>query len=414
METKISITKKSGVSNIRISITPKAYTRYQTTLGVSLSDKEFADLQQRRNSGKGKLTPKAQRAFEMLAEIYTKIERAEIEEKVNGTFVDVRYIVDCVKGVEVEGERDLAVNAFERYIADMGKRKGWSNGTIESRICTMREIERWNAAISTKDLATIDGFSGFELHLIDKGLSGGTVKRHFESVISFCGWAFDKGLCGDEYKRFKLSVSMAINKPIYLTLSELALIEGYEPKSQAERVAVDMFLFECYTSLRVSDVHKLRWADVTECNGSYLVSVAMQKTKVIKQTPIIEKAAKIIQRYKGYNIIGGYVFPQFALWTIRRNLKEIAHKVGINEKIKRQVAKAGKVEIKEFEKWELISTHTGRKTFVVNMLSMGVSPDVVMEFTGHRDIKSLNPYRGITSSAVADAVEALNKVINRD
>ena len=48
------------------------------------------------------------------------------------------------------------------------------------------------------------------------------------------------------------------------------------------------------------------------------------------------------------------------------------------------------------------------------MLSNGITPNVVMEFTGHKDIKSLSPYSGITHNAVVDAVAVLNNVIGKD
>lgn len=40
-------------------------------------------------------------------------------------------------------------------------------------------------------------------------------------------------------------------------------------------------------------------------------------------------------------------------------------------------------DIKELCK--LVGTHTGRRTFIVNALSMGITPNVVMKWTGHMD-----------------------------
>ena len=42
-------------------------------------------------------------------------------------------------------------------------------------------------------------------------------------------------------------------------------------------------------------------------------------------------------------------------------------------------------------KWELVGTHTGPRTFIVNALSMGITPNVVMKWTGHSDYKAMKP-----------------------
>ena len=36
-------------------------------------------------------------------------------------------------------------------------------------------------------------------------------------------------------------------------------------------------------------------------------------------------------------------------------------------------------------KYEVVGTHTGRRSFICNALGMGISPQVVMKWTGHSD-----------------------------
>ena len=42
-------------------------------------------------------------------------------------------------------------------------------------------------------------------------------------------------------------------------------------------------------------------------------------------------------------------------------------------------------------KWELAGTHTGRRTFIVNALSLGITLNIVMKWTGHSDYKAMKP-----------------------
>ena len=62
-------------------------------------------------------------------------------------------------------------------------------------------------------------------------------------------------------------------------------------------------------------------------------------------------------------------------------------------------------------KWELVGTHTGRKTFIVNALSLGVAPNVVMKWTGHSDYKAMKPYIDIVDSVKADSMMKFNGLL---
>lgn len=55
-------------------------------------------------------------------------------------------------------------------------------------------------------------------------------------------------------------------------------------------------------------------------------------------------------------------------------------------------------------KWELAGTHTGRCTFIVNALSMGITPNVVMKWTDHSDYKVMKPYIDIVDSIKASSM----------
>ena len=45
--------------------------------------------------------------------------------------------------------------------------------------------------------------------------------------------------------------------------------------------------------------------------------------------------------------------------------------------------------------YEVIGTHAARRTFVVHALEEGMSPEMVMTFTGHADYDSMKPYIAI-------------------
>ena len=98
----------------------------------------------------------------------------------------------------------------------------------------------------------------------------------------------------------------------------------------------------------------------------------------------------------------GFIFALFA------GLCQLA---GINEPIRitTYTGNQRKDDIKE--KWELVGTHTGRRTFIVNCLSLGIPPNVVMKWTGHSDYKAMKPYIDIVDSIKASEMTKLDSIL---
>ena len=80
----------------------------------------------------------------------------------------------------------------------------------------------------------------------------------------------------------------------------------------------------------------------------------------------------------------------------------------INEEIRTTTYK-GHERIDEIaEKWELIGTHTGRRTFIIHALSRGIPPSIAMRWTGDSDYKSMKPYIDIVDEIKAKEMNKMN------
>lgn len=90
-------------------------------------------------------------------------------------------------------------------------------------------------------------------------------------------------------------------------------------------------------------------------------------------------------------------------------IKEACKICGINEKLT-NIYYRGNVKYEETkEKWELIGSHAGRRTFVYNALMLGISPNIVMKWTGHSDYKSMKPYIDIADTVKKSAMQMFNR-----
>lgn len=115
----------------------------------------------------------------------------------------------------------------------------------------------------------------------------------------------------------------------------------------------------------------------------------------------------------------GYVGPKgetdFAINDELRKAKDQMDMVfkyfEINEKIRITTYKGSTRTDEVFPKWAKIGTHTGRRTFIVHALSLGIAPDVVMKWTGHADYKAMRPYIDIVDSIKAESMTKFNNLL---
>ena len=115
----------------------------------------------------------------------------------------------------------------------------------------------------------------------------------------------------------------------------------------------------------------------------------------------------ILKKYKG--IEGIYALPVPVNQRMNKYIKEICKACEINEPICRTYYKGAERIDEIHPKYELIGTHCGRKTFICNALMLGIAPNIVMKWTGHRDYKSMKPYIDIADKAKEEAMNLFNR-----
>lgn len=93
-------------------------------------------------------------------------------------------------------------------------------------------------------------------------------------------------------------------------------------------------------------------------------------------------------------------------------IKEIGKECGIDEPVSITTFRGTKRIDETFPKWEVLSTHSARRTFVCNALSIGISPAIVMRWTGHSSYEAMKPYIAIMDSAKRDAMGYFDRLKN--
>ena len=167
----------------------------------------------------------------------------------------------------------------------------------------------------------------------------------------------------------------------FLTIEEVKQLATTDFKNESIKQA---FLFACFTGLRISDIRNLTWGNIVERNGSFFVTITMQKTR----EPLTIKLNK-----------------QAAKWLPQKNAtKEVfdlpVYNAIINDNLKRWAKKAG------IEK--SLCFHMSRHTFATMELTLGADLYVVSKLLGHNDVSVTQIYADIINKKREEAVDLMD------
>lgn len=202
-----------------------------------------------------------------------------------------------------------------------------------------------------------------------KSILNSATERGFNTYMSYKSKDF-KALREDVYN-------------VYLSEEELARIKNLDLAYSKKLTHVrDLFMIACYTGLRFSDFSKL----TTENIKNDMIKVRTQKTGTHVIIPILPEVITIIERYEGK-------LPKaYCNQKMNEYLKLIMQAAGFDEIIQKSHTSGNKTIKKTFMKWEMVSTHTARRSFATNMFKRGIPALSIMQITGHSTEKSFMTY----------------------
>lgn len=166
------------------------------------------------------------------------------------------------------------------------------------------------------------------------------------------------------------------------------------PNLSLERVR-DFFLFGCFTGMRYGDIAGLKKVNVygnhikffNEKNGA---------TQAIT-VPLTPVSKSIIEKYK--DIPGAYALPSISNQKTNDALKEVARLAGLTDKIEIANKDAfGSIIKNHYLKYELVSCHTSRKSFITIAMTLGMPESTIVSITGHaKGSKAFHKYYDVVN-----------------
>jgi integrase len=91
-------------------------------------------------------------------------------------------------------------------------------------------------------------------------------------------------------------------------------------------------------------------------------------------------------------------------------LKELGELAGIDSKESITYYKGSERIEEVYKKYELLTTHCGRRTFICNALAMGIPAHIVMKWTGHSDYNAMKPYIGVADEIKSELMGKFNEM----
>jgi integrase len=195
---------------------------------------------------------------------------------------------------------------------------------------------------------------------------------------------------------------------IFLTWAELTKLREYnipDTKKYLDRVR-DVFMFQCFTGLRYSDVFNLKRCDI---KGNH-IEVTTVKTADSLIIELNNRSKAILDKYKDVHFEHDKVLPVITNQKMNDYLKELAELAEINDPVRETYYKGNQRIDETMPKYALLGTHAGRRTFICNALSLGIPAQVVMKWTGHSDYKAMKPYIDIADEIKANAMDKFNQL----
>lgn len=323
---------------------------------------------------------------------------------------------ECIRQSSPKRALDLEADAtpkepafwdiYAEFVKDCGRKNDWTKATYEKFAAFKNHLMGFKAFM---EVESFDFFSETGLNdLVDYfrkecNMLNSTIGKQLGFLKWFLRWCTQKGYNANQsFMTFKPKLKSTQAVVIFLTDEEMSQLKSCQipsAKRHLEHVR-DVFLFCCYSGLRYSDVANLKRSDVKNDH----IEVTTVKTADSLIIELNRNSRAILDKYQDVRFRGGKALPVISNQKMNAYIKELGALAGIDSPVRITQYKGNERIDTVYPKHELLSTHTGRKTFICKALALGIPPNVVMKWTGHSDYKSMKPYIDVADSIRAEAM----------
>ncbi|MEX2591587.1 MAG: site-specific integrase [Anditalea sp.] len=340
-----------------------------------------------------------------LIDLKNKVRKLEESYRSKGIAYSVEMLVEKIKEskqqlTKKEDPSNLIYDFIDRYIQEHELTR--VKGSLVVYKSLKKHLKNYQAKTRTKirfDKIDYNFMQSFQNHLIGweevhettgtvKSLNNITIAKQLSTLKTFLGYARRQGIkVNDGYKDFSIKKDKL--EVIALTQAELDRLFNFNLSSNKRLDQVrDLFCFSCVTGFRFSDLQQLRREHIKEME----IRLTIKKTKEPSIVPLNSYSKAILKKYKNL----ASPIPIISNQKFNKYVKELCKLAEIDDPIEIIRYKGATKQSTMYKKYEIISAHTGRKTFATLSLEKGIPAETVMKITGHADYKSFQRYVKVT------------------
>ncbi|MET4080061.1 integrase [Pedobacter sp. UYP30] len=354
-------------------------------------------------------------------QLLTEIEINEINDILDSVEIDIKAIEDKFLALsipfssqtvidaliskkpdafKVEEKTDLVFDYIDRYIVEHeASREAGSLSvykSIKNHLKAYQDATNHKVTFEGIDYSFFNKFQNFLIKRtktdkagnINPMLNNTTIAKALSTLKTFLTYAKKEGVkVNDSFRDFTIKREKL--EVIALEQNELQNLIDFDLSNNKRLDKVrDIFVFACATGLRFSDVQQLK----AEHLDNESINIVVKKTKTALTVPLNIFSAGILEKYSELN----KPLPTISNQKLNEYIKELCELAGIAKQIEIVRFFGKKRIVTTYPKFELISFHTARKTFVTLSLERGMSAEEVMTISGHEDYKSFKRYVNIT------------------
>ena len=235
-----------------------------------------------------------------------------------------------------------------------------------------------------------------------KGYAHGTILRDFKWIRTVCRHAAGNGFqLHPQFASLHVKAGKEKNPIIYLDPIEIDLIRNLSGLPDYLDNVRDWLLVACSTGQRVSDFMRMTPSMIRKDQSRSFIELTQEKTGAHVTIPLLPELANLLEKRKGN-------FPRaISVDKFNEYVKEVCKRAGIDSIIKVKKRVKNHYKEGEYPKYELISSHVGRRSFGSNYYGKIATP-LLKNITGHSTEQMFLQYIGKTSNdTAADAYDLM-------
>ena len=388
--------RKESPISLWFSFGKRQRLRYSIGISVGYGDWDFERQRVRRNRSLIINSAKVNRYLDKLQnELIHHYSELVLEGKdVNNGIL--RSILDRLTNRNIESEDIVNQNNFFVFAHEFVEEKRGSIEYVTLLIYkqSLKKLESFSNSKTSIDFTSFTRpvLNDFKRFLeVEQEFKLNTISKHFKSLKTIVLEGKRRGLIGDVDLRL-FSIPTEEPTKIYLSENELRKMKDLDlSNDMTMQLARDIFLVGCYTGQRISDYNRLSGIDIVEKDGFRFFEILQKKSGVKVISPITKELKEIMHRYNNQPP------PKLSDQKINKYLKLIGRRLDMNEDVLCHDTKGGVKRTYIRPKWEMLESHTARRSFCTNYYLKRMSIQDIMHISGHKTEKEFLKYIRITS-----------------